>query len=170
MNEPEFESRRLSDDDALDGFTCGAPELDAWLVQQALRAQRAGTARTTVWRRKTDREMAGYFSICPTEVHREDAGLTRRWTGGTSVVPGFKLARSAVARSVQGHGLGEQLLLDALETIADASARVGGRVVVVDPLDERATSFYRRYGFVSIGASTRMYLLVQDIRDSLSGR
>lgn len=170
MSAPEFESRRLSDDDVLDGFGCGVAELDTWLVEQAQRAQRAGTARTTVWRRTSDRELVGYFSICPTEVRRDTARLTRRWTGGASIVPGFMLARLAVAQSVQGQGLGEQLLLDALETIADASARVGGRVVVVDPVDEGAAAFYRRYGFVSIGASTRMYLLVQDVQDSLSRR
>jgi predicted N-acetyltransferase YhbS len=107
----------------------------------------------------------GYYSICPTEIRRD--GLTRRWHGGVTTVPGFMLARLALDARVHGHGLGTQILLDALETICDASALAGGRVVVVDPASDHAASFYGRYGFETVNGSTRMFLLVDDARAAL---
>jgi len=46
-------------------------------------------------------------------------------------------ARLALSRHLIGGGLGGQLLLDALETVAAAANLAGGRLVVVDAINER---------------------------------
>ncbi|VTR78197.1 GNAT family N-acetyltransferase [Cellulomonas hominis] len=165
MTEPELITSQLSELDDLEGFDCGVPGLDEWLRRHARRAHKDGTAVTTVWRRRGDGPVVGYYSICPTEIRRD--GLTRRWHGGVTTVPGFMLARLALDTSVHGQGLGTQILLDALETICDASTLAGGRVVVVDPVSADAASFYGRYGFEAVNGSTRMFLLVDDARAAL---
>jgi ribosomal protein S18 acetylase RimI-like enzyme len=59
------------------------------------------------------------------------------------------LAKLALDRSVQGQGLGSELLVVALETIVEAARRVGGKVMVVDAIDEAAAAFYERHDFVA---------------------
>jgi predicted N-acetyltransferase YhbS len=167
VSDDVLESGPLTDEDELGTFACGVESLDLWLVDHARRAQRSGTARTTVWRRPGERVVVGYYALCPTEVHRSSAGLTRRWSSGAGIVPGFLLARLALDKALHGQGLGEQLLVDALETVCAAADIAGGRVVVVDPVDDSAAQFYARYGFESVGGSSRQYLLIQDVRGSL---
>ncbi|MGH3968049.1 MAG: GNAT family N-acetyltransferase, partial [Mycobacterium sp.] len=49
-----------------------------------------------------------------------------------------------------GQGYGEQLLLDALGKAVAASEIGGGRLVVVDAIDDDAQSFYEHYHFVPV--------------------
>jgi GNAT superfamily N-acetyltransferase len=65
-------------------------------------------------------------------------------------VPVVLLARLAVDASAQGKGLGEGLLLDALQRALDLSAGLGVHAVEVDALDESAAAFYRKYGFTPL--------------------
>lgn len=62
-------------------------------------------------------------------------------------IPGIRLGRLAVDRSVQGQGLGEHLLMDAIERSRRVLEHVGVHALFVDAKDERAAAFYRKYGF-----------------------
>jgi ribosomal protein S18 acetylase RimI-like enzyme len=61
--------------------------------------------------------------------------------------------------SVQGRGLGADLLLDALDTICRAATISSGRLIVVDPINAAATAFYAHHGFEPIKGSARMVML-----------
>ncbi|MDR3360392.1 MAG: hypothetical protein LBO20_07065 [Bifidobacteriaceae bacterium] len=74
--------------------------------------------------------------IAPTLVASD--GMSRRLGGGISALPGYRLARLALDVSLQGQGLGWDLLWDALETICAAARIGGGRIVVVDPVSSTA--------------------------------
>ena len=164
----EYLSQVLGDDHRLDAFTCGKDPLDAWLKSQARRAQGAGTAlgraqgagtaQTYVWTRPGSSAVLAHFSIAPTQVVRSE--VPRPLTGGYSVIPAYLLARLALDHTLQGQGLGGELLLDALARIIDAAKVGGGRLIVVDAIDEQAAAFYRRHDFISIGNSPRLYLKV----------
>ena len=65
-------------------------------------------------------------------------------------IPAVLLGRLAVDRSVQGKGLGEFLLVDALKRVAAASQTIGVHAVLVDALHEAAAAFYAAYGFVPL--------------------
>lgn len=73
--------------------------------------------------------------------------------------------------TVQGKGLGAELLLDALSRAVSSTSEVGGRYVVVDALDEQAARFYERYGFAPIPdtAPQRLLQKVNAIAASLTG-
>jgi GNAT superfamily N-acetyltransferase len=145
----EFTSVPLADHHHVAGFDCDVESLDDWLAQHALRAQKAGTARTFVWiKPKTPNEIWAYFSLAPTEVTRYM--LTRGQSSGYSTVPGYLLARLSVDVDLRGQGYGTQVLVDALSRAARAAAAGGGRLVVVDALDEDAAAFYRHHDFTPV--------------------
>lgn len=154
----EYLSQLLGEDHQLNAFACGKPPLDTWLTTQARRAQDAGAARTYVWTQTGSSSVLAYFSIAPTQVARAD--VPSKVTGGYSVIPGYLLARLALNRSIQGQRLGGELLLDALARIVDAAAVGGGRLIVVDPIDDQAAAFYRHYDFIAVNDVARLYLKV----------
>ncbi len=88
-----------------------------------------------------------YFSLAPHELRREI--LPKRIAhGAPDTVPAILLARLVLDSSFQGQGLGESLLIDALERATAAVSAARGRLVVVDAIDNNAATFYERYGFV----------------------
>lgn len=138
-------SERIAEHHSLDRFRCGNADLDGWLTRSALNSDRSGTARVYIWLGEVG-EVAGYFAIAPHTVRRD--GLPRSVARGSpDVIPGYLLARLAVAESSQGSGNGGRLLVEALRTTLEAIRVGGGRVIVVDAIDDRAHSFYEHFGF-----------------------
>jgi predicted N-acetyltransferase YhbS len=80
--------------------------------------------------------------------------------GGYSAIPGYLLARLALATPLHGQGLGGELLVDALGRIVEAARISAGRLIVVDALDDDAHAFYGRYHFIPVDGSNRLYLKV----------
>lgn len=159
-----YDSVALSGLHDVSDFDCGVSSLNEWLATQALRAQLAGTARTFVWVTSAEAKVWAYFSLVPTEVARDV--LTRGQSSGHSTIPGYLLARLTLHTNLHEHGYGEQLLVDALSRTASAAEIGGGRLVVVDALDDAAAGFYRRYGFTPVkGDSHRLVLKIASIRN-----
>lgn len=166
-----YQSGELGPDHRVDSFDCGKDDLNTWLTRNARRAQRAGTARVYVWTHADDPTgtVVAYFALCPTEVVRDDDGLSRGMAGGHSRIPGYLMARLAVDRTLHGQGVGGQLILDAMTRIVAAAAIGGGRIVVVDAIDDDAARFYRRFGFVPVRhRPLRLVLKVSDARSHVA--
>ncbi len=159
-------SEPLSKDHHARDFDCTKPPLNLWLQEQALRAQDAGVSRTYVWTTPGDYRIAAYYSLAPTEIRREE--ISRSLSGGSSTVPAYLLARLALDRSLHGQGLGGELLFDALEVIVKSAKIGGGRLIVVDALDEDATRFYLRHDFQPVKDNPqRLVLKVATVRKNL---
>ena len=77
------------------------------------------------------------FARVPTE-------LTRKL--GRYDVPVFRLGRLAVDSSVQGQGLGGELLLAAGGRALAVAAEVGGTALAIDAKDGNAAHWYERFG------------------------
>lgn len=153
----DWVSQALTDDHDVSQFDSGKESLDQWLHKDALRAHRAGISRTTVWTAANDRSVVAYHAIAPTQVARIDLP-SRSLSAGYSHVPGYLIGRLALDRRLHGQGLGTQLLLDALERIVEAAERAGGRVIVVDAIDDAAHRFYRHHNFRAIEQSNRLVM------------
>lgn len=127
---------------------CGNAELDEWLRNAALTADRMGTSRTYVWVDEDDRIVA-YFATSPHLVERSELprSLSRH---APSRVPSIVIAKLALASELHGEGLGGALLADALVVALDAMRRAGGRLVVVEAIDQGARGFYGHHGFKGI--------------------
>jgi len=162
----DFVSVELNEYHRLDEFDCGVPSLNTWLTNQAARARVSGTAKTYVWiGTRTDRVFA-YYAITPHLVSRHE--VSGGMAGGVSVIPAYLLARLALDQSLQGQGLGGELLHDALTRIIEASDIASGRLVVVDAIDDQAVSFYRKYGFQAVRDNPRRLVIkIATVRQAL---
>jgi len=129
----------------IDAFTCGHAALDAWLREHAHTATRHGT-RTYLLVDDTSNAVSGYFAIAPHLVERHEAPR-RIGRGAPQRIPAILLAKLALREDLQGHGLGADLLTYALTTIVNAARSAGGRLVVVDAIDDNAAGFYRAHDF-----------------------
>ncbi len=109
-----------------------------------------------------------YFAITPTQVNRADDGLSRAASGGLERVPVFLIAKLAVDKSIASRGNGRQLVLDAISRVVQAARLGGGRLIVVDAIDERAAAFYRKLDFVPVcNRPHRLYMKVATARRAL---
>ena len=152
-----FRSERLTSAHDVNPFDSGQPPLDDWLKRAAVTADRAGTARVTVWI-ADDGTVAAYFATAPHVVSAMDVPepIAR---GSPGTIPAILLARLALRADLQGQGLGAVLLVDALAAVLDGIIAVGGRVIVVDAIDDAAVSFYRHEGFLSTPPNERRLVM-----------
>ena len=132
-------------------FDCGTPELNLYLERYARQNHESGGAKTFVAVSVAEpAAILGYYSISPgaIEFARVPAVLTRKL--GRYEVPVFRLGRLAVSRSVQGQGLGADLLLAAGARALAVAAEVGGTALAIDAKDSRAASWYERFGAMKL--------------------
>lgn len=147
----------------LEGFDCGKPALNEWLVRHARQAQGAGSARTFVV--CEDDRVAGYFSLTVGQVDTLDAPERIRKGMGQYPIPVVILTRLAVHRQDQGRGIGIGLLQDAIRRTRLIAEQAGIRAMLTHPLDEDAARFYSRFGFISSPLrEQQLLLLLKDAR------
>jgi GNAT superfamily N-acetyltransferase len=133
----------------LDGFDCGVDTLNRWLTTSALRADRQDTARVYVWTSSSDDRVVAYFAINPTQVNRHNDGISKS-AAVLDRVPAFMISKLAVDQSIQGQGNGKDLVLDAIGRIVAVAQAGGGRLIVVDAIDDIAHAFYRKLDFIPV--------------------
>lgn len=137
----------LDESHDLESFTSGNIELDHWLRLHARNATGQGT-RTLVVIDERD-TIVGYFAIAPHVLDRDDVSK-KLGRGAPRQIPAILLAKLALSADLHGQGLGAELLVRALATILDAARAAGGKVVVVDAIDEGAAAFYRHHDFEAL--------------------
>jgi GNAT superfamily N-acetyltransferase len=132
-------------------FDCGAPELNQYFIRYARQNHESGGAKTFVAVLSAEpTKVLGFYSISPGSIEfaRVPTRLTKKL--GRYEVPVFRLARLAVERSVQGHGLGGELLLAAGERVMAVASEVGGVALAIDAKDGKAAKWYERFGAVPL--------------------
>lgn len=147
----------------LEGFDCGNPALNDWLIRHARHAQGAGSAKTFVV--TEDERIAGYFSLTVGQVDTLEAPDRMRKGMGQYPLPVVILARLAVSKLDQGRGIGFGLLQDAIRRTALIEEQAGVRALLTHPIDAQAASFYARFGFMqSPLREQQLLLLLKDAR------
>lgn len=141
----------------LHAFDCGHDALNGWLRQHAELATGQGT-RTYLLFEEATGAVVGYFALAPHLLERDDAppGVRR---GAPQRIPAILLAKLALDTSLQGQGLGAELMIHALTTIVAAARTAGGRLVVVDAVDENAANFYRAHDFRPLPTDPRRLIM-----------
>lgn len=147
----------------LEGFNCGKPTLNDWLLRHARQAQGSGSARTFVV--SDDERVAGYFSLTVGQIDTLDAPDRIRKGMGQYPIPVVILARLAVNRQDQGRGIGIGLLQDAIRRTLLIAEQAGIRAMLTHPIDEQAARFYSRFGFIASPLrEQQLVLLLKDAR------
>jgi GNAT superfamily N-acetyltransferase len=142
-------------------FRCGETAVEDWLATKALQHQDKHLSVTKVLL-DTDGRIAGYYTLATAQVDfgelpaDERKHLTRR----ALAVP--VLAWLGVAMTYQGQGLGQRLLGQALRDCHDAGKTFAVIAVILDCLNDRAKTFYRRFDFEELpGHPYRLFLSAQ---------
>lgn len=161
---------RLRPDHALSGFDCGEGSLNLWLEQHARAAQGAGSAQTfVVTDDEQDGRVVGYHAIAAASIEHVDATDRARKGMPRHPIPALLLARLAVDKSVAGRGLGAFLLRDAMLRAVSASDDLGIRILLAHALNEKARTFYLRFGFEeSPTDDLNMQIIIKDVRAAIA--
>ena len=147
----------------LDGFDCGKPALNDWLLRHARQAQASSSAKTFVV--ADAGRVAGYFCLTVGQVDTLEAPERIRKGMGQYPVPVVILARLAVSRQDQGRGIGLGLLQDAIRRTLLIAEHAGVRAMLTHPIDENAAKFYTRFGFIASPLrEQQLLLLLKDAR------
>jgi GNAT superfamily N-acetyltransferase len=151
------------------GFDCGQEDLNRFLQQYARQAHEHGASKTYVAVDEADgKTIVGYYTLSPAQVDfyrvPEVARLKLETRDvlprlGRHDVGGFRLARLAVSKSLQGQGIGGQLLAAAARRCMRASQELGGTALMIDAKDERVAQWYASYGAVRLNDAPLSLLL-----------
>ena len=138
-----------SDHDRAD-FSCGHESLDTFLKEFASQNQKTGVSRTFVALTPGEKIVRGYYSLAAGSVQFQNLTDEQRKRLPKYPVPVAHLGRLAVDKSVQGHGLGSHLLIDALCRVGRAERALGIHAIEVVAIDDAAKGFYLKYGFTEL--------------------
>jgi predicted N-acetyltransferase YhbS len=148
------------------GFDCSRLILNEWLKDRAWKNTEGNSTRTYVVCRGTKKVVA-YYALSTGAVDRDEAPsiLSRNCP---DPIPVIVLARLAVDSSESGQGIGKALLADGMKRVAQAARILGARALVVQPLDEKAITFYEHFDFRWLSKETqKMFIAVKTIQQEL---
>ena len=151
-NDPDFAwiIERLAKSHDRSPFSCGQAVLDDWLKMRAGQFDRKDLARTFVAVEPKQSRVFAYYALASHRVRYEALPADQAKGLSRMDVPVLLLGRLAVDQCMHGKGLGSFLLIDALRRTLQVSEEIGIRAVEVDALDQRARSFYLKYGFAPL--------------------
>jgi GNAT superfamily N-acetyltransferase len=127
-------------------FCCGNPELDSYFQQQAGQDEKRKLAAIFILT-ADGKAVAGFYTLSAHSVDANEMPPDLAKKLPRFPVPVTLLGRMAVAQSLQGQGLGEFLLIHALERALLASRQVASLAVIVD-VKSGARNFYLRHDFI----------------------
>lgn len=156
---------KLSRLHAVEGFDCGEPALNRFLIRFALANQLANASQTYVG--LAEATVIGFHTLVVGDVRHDEAPERLRKGLAHHPVPLMILARLAVTRDWQGKGVAAGLLKDAMRRTLNAADIAGIRALVVHAKNEAAREFYRRFDFVESPTDPlHLYILIKDLKRS----
>jgi GNAT superfamily N-acetyltransferase len=130
-----------------DTFDCGDAALNEFLRRHARQSHDRGGAKTFVaCPTSNTTQVLGFYSLSPASIDYARAPAVVSKGLARYDVPVFRLARLAVDQSLQGQGLGGQLLLAAGQRCIRAATEVGGVALLIDAKNESVGHWYKSYG------------------------
>lgn len=128
-------------------FDCGVVEMNTFLQRFARQGHEQNAVKTyCAIADDAPNRILGYYSLAPASVEHDAVPVAMTKGMARHNVPGFLLARLAVDKSVAGRGLGGQLLLAAALRSIRVTAEVGGVLMIIDAMSDRAARWYASYG------------------------
>lgn len=159
MSLPDWHEEPISKKHNRASFDCGEPVLNEFLRRHARQSHDKGAAKTFLAISNLDGAILGFYTLCPASLLYARAPEIIRKGLARHDVPVFRLGRLAVDGTVQGKGLGGQLLLAAGRRCLLAAAEVGGVAVLIDAKNERVAQWYSSYGAIPLADAPLTLLL-----------
>jgi GNAT superfamily N-acetyltransferase len=150
-------------------FDCGDETVTRFLKQSALQDHERDLSRTTVFFYEDEpNSIIGYHTLLTSHVEQEDIPGDRPRI--KREIPVILLGQLGVDIRFQGQGIGDMLLIEAQERIAEISEKVGLRSLALDARNEKLAAWYERREFVRYPGSLRMFKSIDDIRRMFRGK
>lgn len=168
MSLPDWHEEPIGKQHDRAAFDCGECALNDFLQRHARQSHDRGAAKTFLAVANLEGAILGYYSLCPASlVYARVPEIVRKGLAHHEI-PVFRLARLAVDLTVQGKGLGGQLLLAAGRRCLQAAAEVGGVAMLTDAKHERASKWYASWGAIPLADAPQTLLLpLATIRSAL---
>ncbi len=160
-----YETRPLKSNHNRNVFDCGYDLLNDYLKRQANQDVKRNLSICFVLTDESE-IVKGYYTLSNTAINRKylPVAITKKMPNSYNDLPATLLGRLAIDKSDKGKGLGELLLIDALKRSHDvANESLGSLAVIVDPLNEKAKAFYKKYGFIDLPDCGKMFLPMKTI-------
>jgi predicted GNAT family N-acyltransferase len=149
-----------------DHFSCGKPTLDNYILRNASKDVQSG-ARTCFVVLDDQQRVIAYYTLSTDSIPLDDAPEDLKKKIKYPHIPVILLGRLAVHIEYGGKGYGKLLLVDALKrSLQVAKEHIGSVAVIVDPIDTDAEQFYKKYGFIKIPDSGRMFMTMKKIQEA----
>lgn len=145
-------------------FACGKELLDNYLHTQAKQDVKRKLSACFIL--SEGKAVKGYYTLSSTTIQRDllPQEIIKKLPPSYKDLPAILLGRLAVDRRYHGQGLGELLLIDALKRSYDTSVTsIGSMAIIVDPIDEDAVKFYKKYGFILLPDSGKMFISMDTV-------
>jgi len=127
-------------------FDCGNDALNQFLYRHARQSHEKGGAKTYLSVSSCDQKILGFYSLSPASIAYDRTPAVIQRGLARHEVPVFRLGRLAVDVSVQGKGLGGQLLLTAGRRCLLVAAQAGGVALLIDAKNKKAAKWYASFG------------------------
>lgn len=131
-------------------FDCGDDDLNVFFRRYARQSHHKGGSKTYLAISKSDNKILGYYSISPASIAYKSTPSVVKFGLSRYEVPVFRLCRLAIDISVQGKGLGGQLLLSAGRRCLLVASQAGGVALLIDAKNERVARWYSSYGAIPL--------------------
>ncbi len=147
-------------------FDCGKELLNNYIQTQARQDIKRKISACFVLSETKTQFIKGYYTLSNNSIPLNllPEQFQKKLPKSYSYIPVTLLGRLAIDKHFQGKGIGKILLADALKRSYDTSEKIGSFAVVVDPIDESAKKFYRKYGFIELSDSGKMFLAMTTLK------
>lgn len=148
-------------------FDCGIQSLNNFLQLNATKEQKLKLSTCYIWAKKN--EIIGYFTLSTSHVEKDLLKIeVQKKLKQYEYAPTILLGRLAIDQKYQGQQYGSILLVEALKMSYQLSSSIGALAIEVDPINEKAISFYKKFGFVSLD-SGKMVLMMKTVESIVNG-
>jgi hypothetical protein len=143
-------------------FDCGVSVLNDYLAKYAKQdVKRKASAVFVLVDRAEPKRVIGFYTLCASSLALAELPdeITRKLPRYPEI-PAILVGR--LARDVNHPGVGALLLSDAITRCVRVASEIAASLIVVDSKGDTATSFYEKFGFISLPKlPDRMFLSMQ---------
>ena len=134
-----------------EAFSCGNPQVDAYLKTTAAQAAKYLRSQTFVLLRiDAEQSILGFYTLAQHGYRDEELDdVTARVLRVQKLnhIPMILLGQLGIATEYHSRGPGAFLLKDALSRSLSVAQEIGGVAIITDPYDADARRFYAKLGF-----------------------
>ena len=148
-------------------FDCGKELLNNYLKYQAGQDVKRKLSACLVLPEMETNLIQGYYTLSNNSIPLNSfpEQIRKKLPDSYVSIPTTLLGRLAIDKSYQGKGIGKILLIDALKRSYEISKEMGSFAIVVDPIDRDAEAFYKKYDFISLPDSQKMFIAIRTLKD-----